>query len=465
MHFIVNGSASGATQSTATREEGAARIAGAGIPAVGSSQSAGADHSAGAASQEMPVRPWHRYMMRRLLSLIGKPPVSARLWDGQEIRVSESLPLATIVFHNAATLRRVALNPFFQFSEAYANGQLDVIGDLVEAIVTIDRSLRTSQSARFLYNLITRWLRLPRLNSLAASRENVHHHYDIGNDFYRLWLDEQLAYTCAYFPKSDISLEQAQVAKFDHVCRKLHLQPGERVVETGCGWGALALHMARHYGVTVQAYNVSHEQIAYARQRARAEGLDDRVKFIEDDWRCITGRYDAFVSIGMLEHVGKMNYRRLGEVVHRVLGDQGRGIIHSIGRNKPTPVDPWIQRRIFPGSYSPSLAEMLKMLEPHEFSVLDVENLRWHYAETLRHWLSRFERAVHRITQMFDDRFVRMWRLYLAGSIAAFEIGDLQLFQVVFSRRDTNRIPITRSYLYADTPSPTSTVQPDAAGA
>jgi cyclopropane-fatty-acyl-phospholipid synthase len=417
-----------------------------------SSPDVGSNFPNPAARDKRPVRPWHRYFMRRLLMFLGKPPLSATLWDGQVIRASDAPPIAAVVFHNAATLRRMALNPFYQFCEAYANGQVDVLGDLVEAIVSIDRSLRTSRSALFLYSLLTKWLRLPQLNSLSASRDNVHHHYDIGNDFYRLWLDEQLAYTCAYFPQPELSLEQAQVSKFDHVCRKLCLRPGESVVEAGCGWGGLALHMARHYGVTVRAYNVSREQVAYARRRASDEGLADRVEFVEEDWRRITGRYDAFISIGMLEHVGKYNYWRLGEVIHRVLRDHGRGILHSIGRNKPAPVDRWIERRIFPGSYPPSLAEMLRVLEPRDFSVLDVENLRLHYAQTLRHWLARFEGAVDRVRQMFDERFVRMWRLYLAGSVAAFETGELQLFQVVFARGDSNEIPLTRSHVYADAP-------------
>jgi cyclopropane-fatty-acyl-phospholipid synthase len=397
-----------------------------------------------------PVRPWHRYLMHKLLTAIGKPPLAARLWDGQQICPSERSPLATIVVHNAATLRRIALNPFFQFAESYANGQVDIIGDLVETISAVNHSIHASAKASFLYKVISHWLRMPRLHSLAASRDNVYHHYDIGNDFYRLWLDEQLAYTCAYFPSPEVSLEAAQVAKFDHVCRKVRLQPGESVVEAGCGWGGLALHMARNYGVTVKAYNVSHEQIAYARQRAKDEGLADRVEFIEDDWRHIQGRYDAFMSVGMLEHVGKGNYHKLGEVIHRSLTPKGRGLVHSIGRNKPAPVDRWIERRIFPGSYPPSLAEMMRIFEPRHFSVLDVENLRLHYAQTLRHWLARFEQASERIRQMFDDRFARMWRLYLAGSVAAFETGDLQLFQVVFARGDSNDIAWTRAHLYGD---------------
>jgi cyclopropane-fatty-acyl-phospholipid synthase len=403
--------------------------------------------------------------MSRILSIVGKPPLAAALWDGKPFYASDQLPLATVVVHNAATLRRIVINPFYQFAEAYVSGQIDVIGDLVETIAAINRSIHSSAKASFLYKLVSHWLRLPRFHSLAASRDNVYHHYDIGNDFYRLWLDEQLAYTCAYFPSPDVSLEGAQVAKFDHVCRKLQLRPGEHVVEAGCGWGALALHMARKYGVTVRAYNVSHEQVAYARQRANEEGLADRVEFVEEDWRRIQGRYDAFVSVGMLEHVGKSHYQRLGEVIHRSLTDNGRGLVHSIGRNKPAPVDPWIERRIFPGSYPPSLAEMMQVFEPRKFSVLDVENLRLHYAQTLRHWLARYERAIERIRQMFDDRFARTWRLYLAGSVAAFETGELQLFQVLFARGDSNDIPWTRAHLYGDTSGEAACVPSAAAGA
>lgn len=396
------------------------------------------------------VRAWHRFILRRLLTLAGEPPLAAALWDGKEIHTSSRQPLGTLVVNSPAALWRVALNPFMQFGDAYANGQLDIRGDLVEALVAIDHSLRISKSAGFLYELVAGWMRMPRWNSLAASRDNVHHHYDIGNDFYRLWLDEQMAYTCAYFPTSSASLEEAQIAKFEHVCRKVQLQSGKRVVEAGCGWGGLALYMARKHGVTVDAYNVSQEQIEYARARATAEGLDGRVNFILDDWRNIRGRYDAFISVGMLEHVGLANYRRLGEVIDGALAPNGRGLIHSIGRNRPAPLDPWIERRIFPGTYPPSLAQMMTIFEPREFSVLDIENLRLHYAQTLRHWLARFEQSVDRVTQMFDQRFVRMWRLYLAGSVAAFECGRLQLFQVVFARRNANSIPWTRLHQYVD---------------
>jgi cyclopropane-fatty-acyl-phospholipid synthase len=257
-----------------------------------------------------------------------------------------------------------------------------------------------------------------------------------------------MVYTCAYFSSPSLTLEDAQLAKMDHVCRKLDLQPGQTVVEAGCGWGALARHMATQYGVTVRSYNISHEQIAYASDRARREGFADRVEYVEDDYRNIGGQCDAFVSVGMLEHVGVENYATLGAVAKNALRENGRGLIHSIGRNHPDTMNAWIERHIFPGAHPPSLSEMMQIFEPHDLSVLDVENLRLHYARTLTHWMERFEANAGRIEAMTDPAFVRAWRLYLAGSIAAFAAGDLQLFQVVFSPGTCNDIPWTRRHQY-----------------
>jgi cyclopropane-fatty-acyl-phospholipid synthase len=248
-----------------------------------------------------------------------------------------------------------------------------------------------------------------------------------------------------------LSLEEAQAAKIDHVCRKLELKPGQTVVEAGCGWGALARHMAKHYGVTVKAYNISHQQLTYARARAQQEGLSDRVEYIEDDYRNIRGQYDAFVSVGMLEHVGLPNYPVLGAVALNVLRENGRGLIHSIGRNRPGTMSAWIERRIFPGAHPPCLSEMMQIFEPHNFSVLDVENLRLHYARTLAHWLERFEANADKVEAMTDSAFVRAWRLYLAGSMASFTAGDLQLFQVTFAHGNCNEVPWTRWRLYNET--------------
>jgi cyclopropane-fatty-acyl-phospholipid synthase len=285
---------------------------------------------------------------------------------------------------------------------------------------------------------------------LNGSRRNIHHHYDLGNEFYGLWLDRQMVYTCAYFPTREASLEEAQAAKLDHVCRKLRLRAGDRVIEAGCGWGAFALHAALHYGVTVKAFSISHEQIVFARERARQLGLQDCVEFIEDDYRNVSGKSDAFVSIGMLEHVGRSQYRDLGQVIDRSMTAAGRGLIHSIGQINPEPLNPWIEKRIFPGAYPPTLSEMTQILEPWQFSVLDVENLRPHYALTLEHWLKRFEENRDRVRELYDDAFVRLWRFYLAGSIAAFKTGDLQLFQILFNRTGAHELGWTRDYLYKD---------------
>jgi cyclopropane-fatty-acyl-phospholipid synthase len=388
-----------------------------------------------------------QWLINQLLKMVGNPPVSVVLWDGREISPAQSPPVGRLHVRDRGALLKLIVHPDLQFGELYSTGRLKVEGDLLELLEAISASLPRFSQRNWWYRLLA-CLYLLHRNTLSRARNNIYHHYDIGNAFYRLWLDERMVYTCAYFSSQALSLEEAQVAKMDHICRKLRLQPGEEVVETGCGWGALALHMARHYGVKVKAYNISREQLAYARERARHEGLDSQVDYIEGDYRQITGKYDAFVSVGMLEHVGLKHYRELGEVMDRCLHKKGRGLIHSIGRNQPLPMNAWIEKRIFPGGYPPSLGEMMRLFEPWNFSVLDVENLRLHYAATLRHWLARFEANVERITDLFDETFVRSWRLYLSGSIAAFTGGDLQLFQVVFTRHDNNQIPWTREFLY-----------------
>jgi cyclopropane-fatty-acyl-phospholipid synthase len=387
-------------------------------------------------------------LLARLLEYFGNPPLEFVLWTGERIAPAGSAAVARVRVSSRATLLGILADPQVRFPDAYSEGRLEIEGDLVQLLETIYHGGRGGPRASAVRHLIDR-LRRPRAHSLSGSRENIHHHYDIGNEFYSLWLGETMAYTCAYYPTPATTLDEAQTAKMDHVCRKLRLRAGENVVEAGCGWGTLALHMARHYGVKVRAFNISREQVAYARKRATSLGMASQVEYVEDDYRNISGRYDAFVSVGMLEHVGLGNYPVLGDVIARSLGTSGRGLVHSIGRNRPAPLQPWIVKRIFPGAYPPSLAEMMRIFEPHDFSVLDVENLRLHYAQTLRHWLELFEAASGRVREMFDERFVRMWRMYLAGSVAGFTTGALQLFQVVFAPRDNNEVPMTREHLYS----------------
>jgi cyclopropane-fatty-acyl-phospholipid synthase len=387
-----------------------------------------------------------RRLARRILETRGDPRLRIALWNGEEIRCSDAPPIGRVVFRDRRLMPHLLLHPELGLPEAYASGRLEIEGDLptvLKVVLAVPTRLTPAKRARDAWELLRR-----RSKSLRRSRTNIHHHYDLGNDFYSLWLDERMAYTCAYFPTPTASLEEAQLAKMEHVSRKLWLRPGERVIEAGCGWGSLALHMARHHGVTVTAYNISAEQVAWARARARAEGLDDRVEYRLDDYRNVSGRYDAFVSVGMLEHVGDENYGALGSVIDRCLPTHGRALIHSIGRVQRQPMDPWIQRNIFPGSYSPTLQEMTDILAPHGLAVIDVENLRLHYEKTLEHWLERFEKHAAAVEKRFDSKFVRTWRLYLAGSIAAFHVGNLQLWQVVFQRARSRELPWTRAHLY-----------------
>jgi len=348
------------------------------------------------------------------------------------------------------TLASVVLNPEIGFGDGYADGRILVEGDLVCLLENIFRSTPTAKTEGFCSNLMSRWLQRTQANTLRGSARNIQHHYDLTTDFYKLWLDSRLVYTCAYFPHPSTTLEEAQLAKMDYICRKLCLQPGDKVVDAGCGWGALALHMATHYGVTVKAFNISKEQILVARERAKSEHLGHQVEFIEDDYRNISGEFDVFVSVGMLEHVGAENYEKLGSVIHRAVKDSGRGLLHFIGRNQARPFSPWIRKRIFPGAYAPTLRQVMDVFEPWNYSVLDVENLRFHYARTLEHWLMRFEKSIESVAKMCGSEFVRAWRLYLAGSIAAYRAGNLQLFQVVFAGSECRQVPWTRADLYSE---------------
>ena len=325
-----------------------------------------------------------RWLAARLGRRLAAVDVRVQLWDGQSSWTSSRRPIGTLIIGDRRTLVGLVVNPELWFGEAYMTGRLQVQGDLARVLEAIYRLSAPVASWRDRL----RTTLAPAITPSSA-RRNAHRHYDLGNDFYRLWLDDQMVYTCAYFPEAGASLDDAQHYKMDLVCRKLRLQPGERVLETGSGWGALALHMAREYGVLVTAYNVSHEQVVYARERAAREGLANRVTFIEDDYRAARGRFDAFVSVGMLEHVGRRRFRELGDVLRRTLDRSGgRGLLHFIGRDNPRPLNAWIRRRIFPGAYPPTLTEVTgEILVPNGMSVFDVENLRLHYALTLAHWV------------------------------------------------------------------------------
>lgn len=286
--------------------------------------------------------PVDRWALHRIQHSVAGAPIRFALWDGFELSTAGRPVVGTIRFRNRPALFSWLWDPDLNFGETYMSGAVEISGDLVELLEAVYRAVPAATSRH--------WWLWQKSNGLSAAKENVHYHYDMGNDFYRVWLDREMVYTCAYFQTPGDSLEAAQIAKMDLVCKKLRLAPGERVLEAGCGWGSLALFMAANYGVRVRAFNVSTEQISYARERAARAGLTEQVEFIEDDYRNATGVCDAFVSVGMLEHVGLPDYETFGEVIDRTLTPEGRGLLHFIGRDRPSPLNPWIRKRIFPGA-------------------------------------------------------------------------------------------------------------------
>lgn len=392
-----------------------------------------------------------KWLLQQLLKSLGPAPIRLILKNGKEMSHGVVSPVATVLIRDHKTLAKLMIDPEIAFGDAYAEGRIEVEGDLVRFLEVVYQSMEDVHAGSWYRHLTSRCMDWWQSNSLGGSRRNIHRHYDLGNDFYMLWLDSELVYTCAYFRSPSATLEEAQEAKMDYVCRKLRLQAGEKVVEAGCGWGALALYMAQHYGVSVKAFNISHEQITYARAQAARKGLTGRVEFIEDDYRNISGEFDAFVSVGMIEHVSVKNYLELGEVIHRSVGDSGRGLLHFIGRSYQGEFSRWIRKRIFPGAHVPTLVEAMSILQPRRYSVLDVENLRFHYAKTLEHWLDRFERSSKPVLETYGPWFQRAWRLNLAGSIAAFRTGTLQLYQITFAGPKHQSFGWTRDSLYLKT--------------
>jgi cyclopropane-fatty-acyl-phospholipid synthase len=403
-------------------------------------------------SSQLSVTGFDRRLLRMIMLHVGNPRVTLRLWNGEEFSVSGGEPVACIEFRQRRVLFELLASPSVGFGECYSKGLIEIHGDFQALANEIATALTRQRDGGYWWYKFRSLLASIRTNSLTRSRLNVHHHYDLGNDFYRLWLDERMLYTCAYYEDAGASLAEAQVAKLDHVCRKLRLEPGQSVIEAGCGWGGLALHMAEHYGVRVRAYNNSREQVEYARQQASLSGLTDRVEFILDDYRSIDQQCDVFVSVGMLEHVGLRNYRTLGDIINQCLKPDGLALIHSIGRSYSRPTDPWTTKHIFPGGYIPSLGDMAVIFEPHRFSVLDIENLRLHYARTCADWLENFEAVSDQVSEMYSEEFVRTWRLYLAGSSAGFQSGTLQLYQVLFAHGGSSHVPWTRQYQFEPRP-------------
>ena len=361
----------------------------------------------------------------------------------------------TIRLHDARVEREIFLNPELKTAEAYMDGRLTIeeggeIFDLLH-LFSINRTglggHPVQRGLRRLWRMAKRW---HQANPVGQAAENVRHHYDIPEAFYRLWLDESMSYTCAYYPEPGLSLEQAQTAKVRHVAAKLKLEPGMRVAELGCGWGGLAIYLAKTCGVRVTACNVSPEQLAVARRTAQAEGVGERIDFVEQDLRDMTGRYDRVVSVGALEHIGVPRYDEFFDQVRSLTAPGGFALVHAIGRmSPPGTTGPFLRKYIFPGGYTPALSEVFASTERTGLWVADCECLRLHYAWTINEWHRRFKAHRDEVVAMLDERFARMWEFYLSAVELGFLHGSNFIFQLLLAeKRDS--VPVTRDYITDD---------------
>lgn len=345
-------------------------------------------------------------------------------------------------------LRNFMLRGELGFAESYMLGEIQVEGDLAHCLSVPYNPAVTLFNPTIWDKVKFLIMYLKNRNTLNGSKRNIQSHYDIGNDFYRLWLDENMQYTCAFFDYPEQSLEEAQINKMEYVCRKLELKPGETVLETGSGWGGFAIYAAKNYKVNITSYNISHEQISYARKWAEREGLQNQIKFIEEDYRNVEGTFDKFVSIGMLEHVGKSNYQGFAAIIDEHLKNEGLGLIHSITKRHPAPTDRFTGTYTFPGGYIPALSEVVPALEKHNLILIDIDNLRLHYARTLHFWRKRFYEHKAEIVKGFGEQFIRMWDIYLSGAIASFSAGDLTLSQLLIGKGRMTHVRLNRKAFY-----------------
>jgi len=361
-------------------------------------------------------------------------------------------PEVAVRFHDRRAILELALHPDLELGELYMQGRLTVEqGDIADLLALLMRNLSRSQPGgvfRFLRGLRSHLRFLHQRNPSGRSKKNVAHHYDLSGALYALFLDRDRQYSCAYFQRGDETLEEAQIAKKRHIAAKLLLdRPGLRVLDIGCGWGGLALDLARDTGAQVLGITLSEEQIAVARERSQAARLADRCRFELVDYRALSGTYDRIVSVGMFEHVGVPQYQTYFDKARSLLADDGVMLLHTIGRTDPGgSTNPWIAKYIFPGGYVPALSEVMAAVEKSGLVVTDVEILRLHYAKTLSEWRKRFNHHREEIARLYDERFCRMWEFYLAGAEMAFRHDSQVVFQIQLAKRQ-DAVPLTRDYM------------------
>lgn len=372
--------------------------------------------------------------------------IKVTYWDGTSAKYGKGKSYFSVTVKSPKAARAMLRNMSLGFNEGYMNGDIELKGDPrnVVRLIAENRRVFTGLGASQL-------LRPNRRNSHRRQAKQIQHHYDLGNDFYKLWLDKSMTYSCAYFHKPSDSLEKAQKQKVDYILRKLQLEKGQSLLDIGSGWGTLLITAAQDYGVSGLGITLSKEQLKHSRAEAERAGVADRVKFELINYQDLAKRnllFDRIVSVGMFEHVGKGNHKDYYRAVDKMLKPQGLSVLHTITQEREHKVDSWVDKYIFPGGYLPSIREIVRALPKYNFRLVDYENLRIHYAMTLDNWLERYEKHKTRVIDMYDERFYRMWRLYLAHSSSDFRYWNISISQYVFTKGLNNNLPLTREHLY-----------------
>ncbi|MFL0165306.1 class I SAM-dependent methyltransferase [Candidatus Clostridium helianthi] len=368
-----------------------------------------------------------------------------KLWDGSSEIYGEGNPEFGIIFNEPIPKADIIKDPSLTFGEAYMTKKIDIEGSIQKVI----ESLYNNQES-FLSNS-DKYANLLRMatNSIKNSKKNIEFHYDIGNDFYKLWLDDTMTYSCGYFKSKSDSLTQAQKNKVEHILKKLNLKEGETLLDIGCGWGELIISAAKKYKVKAMGITLSSEQLAKVKERIKSEGLEDLLEVELVDYRELKNRtFDKIVSVGMLEHVGQDHLAEYFSNVNNLLNDKGVSLLHCITSTEVGGNNTWIDKYIFPGGYVPAVRELINCMSDEKFTLIDAENLRLHYGRTLEHWAKNFENALPEIRKTKDETFIRMWRLYLNACAASFNSGNISIHQFVFNKGVNNDLPWTREYMY-----------------
>ncbi|MBC2581054.1 cyclopropane-fatty-acyl-phospholipid synthase family protein [Clostridium sp. DJ247] len=388
-----------------------------------------------------------KVFLRKFLDGAFSDPVETKYWDGSIERYGDGDSRFTIFINEHIPKRNILKDPFLAFGEAYMNKVIDFKGNIQEIIESIYRNKNSFLNKAELFQKIYKLAS----HSISKSKKDIQYHYDLGNEFYSLWLDETMSYSCAYFKTKEDSLYEAQLNKIQHILKKLNLKNGERILDIGCGWGELIITAAKQYGVKALGITLSKEQFEKVKERIKENCLEDQVEVKLVDYRELAEnneQFDKIVSVGMLEHVGRKNLPVYMDTVNKLLKPEGVSLLHCITSQTESETNQWIQKYIFPGGYIPSVRELIGLMPDYNLHIVDLESLRLHYSKTLEYWAKNFEDAVDNVKKIKDEKFIRMWRLYLNSCAASFHYGVIDIHQFLFTKGLNNNIPMTREYIY-----------------